>query len=190
MGLSTGGFIYKGSEVSDKYVLGEEGRGFYRCMEGFNVARAVVSSACLGGAEKCLDISTEYVKQRTAFGKPIGQFEGILFEMAEDWTRLEAAKLMLQKGCFMIDKFYSEPGSFTQAEINPVIAYNKWLAPLIGADMARHAMMYHGAFGYTKDSPLEMAYRGVLSYVVGAEGAPNIMKIIIGRDIFGIRGAG
>jgi acyl-CoA dehydrogenase len=45
--------------------------------------------------------------------------------------------------------------------------------------------MICGAFGYTKDSPLEMAMRGAMSYVSGAEGAANIMKIIISRDIFG-----
>jgi acyl-CoA dehydrogenase len=188
MGLSTGGFIYKGSEVPEKYLLGEEGKGFYICMEGFNVARAVVAAACLGGAQGCLEISADYVRQRAAFGKTIGTYQGISFEMAEDWCRLEAAKLMLQKGCWMIDKYYSEPGSITQKEINPIIAYNKWWAPFIGADISQHAMMYHGAFGYTKDCPLEMAHRGVLSYVVGAEGTPNIMKLIIGRDIFDLRG--
>jgi len=50
MGLSTGGFRYKDTEVSDKYLLGTEGKGFYACMEGFNVARVVVAAACLGGA--------------------------------------------------------------------------------------------------------------------------------------------
>jgi acyl-CoA dehydrogenase len=45
--------------------------------------------------------------------------------------------------------------------------------------------MILGAFGYTKDSPLEMAMRGAMSYVAGAEGATNIMKIIIARDVFG-----
>lgn len=188
MGLSTGGFVYEGSEVPEKYLLGEEGKGFYICMEGFNVARAVVAAACLGGAQGCLEMAVDYVKQRTAFGRPIGNNQGISFEIAEDWCRLESARLMLQKGCWMIDKYYSEPGSVTQREINPIIAFNKWWAPLIGADISQHAMMYHGAFGYTKDCPLQMAHRGVLSYVVGAEGTPNIMKLIIARDIFDLRG--
>ncbi len=185
MGLSTGGFTYKNTEVSEKYVLGEEGRGFYHCMEGFNVARAVVSSACLGASEKCLEIALDYAKQRTAFGRTLSRFQGITFELAEDYTRLEMLKLLLQKGCWMIDKYYSEPGSFTQKDINIVIAQCKWLAPLLAVDITKHAIMVLGAFGYTKDSPLEMAMRGVMSYVAGAEGAANIMKIIIGRDAFG-----
>lgn len=185
LGLSSGSFVYDDSEVPEKYVLGEEGRGFYYCMEGFNIARALVTAACLGAAEKCLEMSAEYVKQRTAFGQPIGKFEGISFQMAEDYTRLEMLKLLLQKGCWMIDKYYSEPGSFTQRDINVVIAQCKWLAPLLAADVAQHAMIWHGAAGYAKDLPLEMALRAVMSYVVGAEGAANIMKLIIIREVFG-----
>lgn len=185
MGLSTGGFVYKDVELDEKYVLGEVDRGFYLCMEGFNVARAVVAAACLGGAEKCLEIGLEYVKQRMAFGKPIGKFEGISFEMAEDYTRLEMLKLLLQKGCWMIDQYNQDHSSFTQKEINPIIAQCKWLAPQLGVEIAKHAMMYHGAFGYTKDSPLEMAMRGIMSYVAGAEGAANIMKLIVVRDCLG-----
>ena len=185
MGLSTGGFTYKNTEISDKYILGEEGKGFYHCMEGFNVARAVVSAACLGGAEKCLEIATEYARQRKAFGRPIGKFEGVAFELVELYNRLEMLKLLLQKACWMIDKYYAEPGSFTQKEINVVIAQCKWLAPLLAVEAAQKAMIVLGAFGYTKESPLEMAMRGAMSYVAGAEGAANIMKLIIARDAFG-----
>ncbi len=162
MGLSTGGFTYKDTEVSDKYVLGEEGRGFYHCMEGFNVARAVVAAACLGGAEKCLEIATEYARQRKAFGRPISMFEGVAFELADLYTRLEMLKLLLQKGCWMIDRYYAEPGSFTQKQINVVIAQCKWLAPLLAVDAAQKAMVVLGAFGYAKESPVEMAMRGAM----------------------------
>jgi len=185
MGLSTGGFTYKDTEVSEKYVLGKEGKGFYHCMEGFNVARAVVSAACLGGAEKCLEIATEYAKQRKAFGRPISQFQGISFDVADLYARLDMLKLMLQKACWMIDMYYAEPGSFTQKDINVAIAECKWLSPLLAVETAQKAMVILGAFGYTKESPLEMAMRGAMSYVVGAEGAANVMKLIIVRDVFG-----
>jgi len=185
MGLSTGGFNYKNSEIDKKYLIGEEGKGFYLAMEGFNPARALVAAACLGGAERCLEIAVDYAKQRMAFGRPISRFQGISFDLAEDYHKLEMAKLMLQKGCWMIDKFYSEPGSFTQKDINIVIAECKLEAPLLSVEIAKHAIMVLGAFGYTKDSPLEMAMRGLMSYVSGAEGAYNIMKTIIARDAFG-----
>jgi acyl-CoA dehydrogenase len=185
MGLSTGGFTFKDTEIDSKYLLGKEGRGFYLCMEGFNVARVVVDAACLGAAEKCLEIAVDYAKQRTAFGKTISRFQGISFQLADDYTRLDMCKLMLQKAAFMIDKYYSEPGSFTQKEINIAVAETKAEAPLLAADVAKHAIQILGGFGYTKQSPLEMALRGVMSYVSGAEGSTNIMKIIIARDAFG-----
>jgi acyl-CoA dehydrogenase len=185
MGLSTGGFTYKDTEVDAKYLLGKEGRGFYHCMEGFNVARVVVSSACLGAAEKCLEIAADYAKQRTAFNRPLSKFQGISFDLAEDYVQLDFCKLMLQKAAWMIDTYYAEPGSVTQKEINIAVAECKLVAPLLAADVAKHAIMVLGGFGYTKQSPLEMALRGVMSYVAGAEGAANIMKIIISRDVFG-----
>lgn len=85
----------------------------------------------------------------------------------------------------MIDKYYSEPGSFTQKDINVVIAQCKWMAPLLAVEIAQHAIIWHGAFGYTRDCPLEMALRGAMSYVAGAEGAANIMKLIVVREVFG-----
>lgn len=185
MGLSTGGFTYKDVGVPEKYLLGEQGRGFYPCMEGFNVARVVVSAACLGGAEKCLEIAVDYAKQRKAFGQTLSRFQGISFDLAETYTRLDMLKLNLQKAAWMIDRYYAEPGSFTQKDINIVVAQCKWLAPQLAVDAAKQAIMILGAFGYTKESPLEMALRGAMSYVAGAEGAANIMKIIIARDAFG-----
>jgi len=184
MGLTTGGFSYKDVKIPAKYVLGKENRGFYINMEGFNVARVLVASACLGGAEKCLELGTDYVKRRVLFGRPLANFEGISFEIAEDLTELELVKNMLLRGAWMIDQHYKD-GSFSNKEINQTIAFCKLRAPLLGVEIVKHAMMYHGALGYSKDSPLEMCMRGLMSYVVGAEGGANIMKIIIARELMG-----
>jgi acyl-CoA dehydrogenase len=185
MGLSTGGFVYKDVEIPKKYILGEENKGFYVNMEGFNVARALVAAACLGGAEKCLEISRDYTKQRVLFGRPLANFEAISFEMADDYAQLELLKLMLQKGAWMIDQFYQDRSSFTKEEINRTISICKAHAPMLAVEIAKHGMMYHGGFGYTRDTPLEMALRGFMSYVVGAEGGYHIQKIIIARDYIG-----
>jgi acyl-CoA dehydrogenase len=185
MGLSTGGFVYKDVEIPKKYILGEENKGFYANMEGFNVARIVVAAACLGGAEKCLEISRDYVKQRVLFGRPLANFEGISFEIADDYAQLEMLKLMLHKAAWMIDQHNSGNTSITFKDINKAVAMCKAHSPMLGVDVAKHGMMYHGGFGYTKDTPLEMALRGTMSYVVGAEGGHHVMKIIIARDYIG-----
>ena len=185
MGLSTGGFVYKNVEIPKKYIMGEENKGFYVNMEGFNVARIVVAAACLGGAEKCLEISRDYTKQRILFGRPLVNFEGISFEIADDYAKLEMLKLMLQKAAWMVDQFNQGNTNITHRDINKAVAICKAHAPMLCVDIAKHGMMYHGGFGYTKDTPLEMALRGAMSYVVGAEGGYHVMKIIIARDWIG-----
>jgi acyl-CoA dehydrogenase len=184
MGLSTGGFTFRDVKIPAKYVLGQENRGFYVNMEGFNVARVLVASACLGGAEKCLELGADYVKRRVLFGKPLAKFEGISFEIAEDFTELELTKNLLLKGAWMIDQHYKD-GSFSNKEINQTIAMCKLRAPLLAVEVVKHSMMYHGALGYSKETPMEMCMRGLMSYVVGAEGGANIMKIIIARELLG-----
>jgi acyl-CoA dehydrogenase len=184
MGLSTGGFTYKDVKIPAKYVLGQENRGFYVNMEGFSAARALVASACLGGAERCLELGCEHVKRRVLFGKPLAKFEGISFEIAEDFTELEMTKNLLLKGAWMIDQHYKD-ATFNNKEINQVIAMCKLRAPLLAVELVKHSMMYHGALGFSKETPLEMCMRGLMAYVVGAEGGANIMKMIIARELMG-----
>jgi len=183
-GLSTGGFRYKDVDIPARYVLGEVNRGFYVNMEGFNAARTLVASACVGAAERALEMGRDWVKQRVLFGRPLANFEGISFEIAEDRARLEMLRHFLLKTAWMVDQFYKD-GSFTRQQLNEAVAICKLTAPSLCLDIVKHALMYHGAFGYTKDCPLEMAYRAVLSYLVGAEGGANIMKLIIGREFIG-----
>jgi len=184
-GLSTGGFTYKDVKVPEYCVLGEVNRGFYLNMEGFNAARVLVSSACVGMAEKALEISRDYVSKRVLFGQPLAKFEGISFEIAEDHASLEQLKLYVQYAAWATDQYYVEPGFTTQRELSRIISICKMEAPLLSVEIARRAMMHHGAFGYTKDCPLEMALRGAMSYVVGAEGGYHIQKLIIAREYIG-----
>ncbi len=184
-GLSTGGFRYKDVVIPESYVLGEINRGFYVNMEGFNAARILVAAACVGATEKALELSIEYVKQRTAFGRPLAKFEGISFEIAEDKSRFDQIQMWLRYTAWMADQFYSEPGSFTHNDLSHAVSICKLEAPHLALETVKHSMMYHGAFAFTKECPLELAYRGVLSYVVGAEGGTNIQKLIIARETIG-----
>jgi acyl-CoA dehydrogenase len=185
MGLSTGGFVYKDVEVPEHYVLGEVNRGFYLNMEGFNLARVLVSAACVGMAEKALEISRDYVKQRVLFGRPIAKFEGISFEIAEDHARLDQLQMYLRYAAWAADTCYKEPGTFTQRELSRIISICKMTAPKLAAEIAQRCMTHLGAFSYTKDCPLGRGLRGVMSYVVGAEGGYHIQKLIIAREFIG-----
>ena len=182
--LSTGGMAYQDVFIPASYVIGQEKRGFYTLMEGFNVARTLVAAACVGAAEKALELSAIYTQQRVLFGQPLIKNQGISFDIAEDRAKLLMLKTTLLKACWMLDQHYKD-GSFSAKELNEIVAVCKLTAPPLALDVVKHAMMHHGAFGYTRECPLEMAMRGVMSYMVGAEGGLNIMKIIIAREFVG-----
>jgi len=167
MAISTGGFTMDDVRLPDEYRLGEEGRGFYYTMEGFD---------------------------NEVFGRPLAKYEAIQFELAEIYREMEALRLMTQKTTWMQDIRYREEGmpektakakTFTPLEISKWISMIKWKGPSLALDAARKAMLWFGAAGYTKDYLLEAAWRGVMSYVIGAEGGQNIQKLVVARELLG-----
>lgn len=184
MGMSTGGFHARNAHIPEHYVIGEVNRGFYHAMEGFNCARVLVAAACVGTAQRALELGIDYIKQRRAFGRPIGKFEGIQFQLADAYAKLECARLLIYKSAWMLDEFHTK-GRFTHHDLNKAIASAKLYAGTTAFDIYKDVMLWHGALGYTKDYPLEMGLRGVMSYIIGAEGAQNIMRIIIARELLG-----
>jgi acyl-CoA dehydrogenase len=184
MAISTGGFMMKNVRIPDAYRIGEVDKGFYLTMEGFDNARILIAAVCVGAARRALEIGMEYIKERKAFGRPIGKFEGIQFELADDWAQLEALRSLTYRTAWMQDKRYKE-GKFTPLEVSRMIAACKLMAPHFAFDVFKHAMIWLGAYGYTKECPLEMGLRGIMSYCVGAEGATNIQRIVIARELLG-----
>ncbi len=183
-GISNGFMRINDAEIPDHYLIGEWNRGFYYAMEGFNCARTLVSAACIGAAEKALEAGVEHIRRRRVFNKPLAEFQGIHFQLAEDHARLESARLLVYKAAWMIDRMYAE-NRLNHSDINKAVASAKLTAPPAAFDIIRDVMMWHGALGYTKEAGLERGLRGVASYVMGAEGAMNIMKVIIGKEIVG-----
>jgi acyl-CoA dehydrogenase len=184
MAISTGGFMMKDVHIPDSYRIGDVDKGFYLTMEGFDNARILIASVCVGAAKRALDIGMEYIKERKAFGRPIGKFEGIQFELADDWAHLEGLRSLVYRTAWMQDKRYKE-NKFSPLEVSKMIAATKLIAPHLAFDIYKHAMIWLGAYGYTKECPLEMGLRGIMSYCVGAEGATNIQRTVIARELLG-----
>lgn len=183
-GISNGFIRMENVELPEDYLIGEWNRGFYYAMEGFNCARTLVAAACLGAAAKALEAGIERVRKRKVFNSPLAKFQGIQFQLSEDYVKLESARLLVYKAAWMLDEMYSG-NSFSRQEINKSVAAAKLAAPTAAFDIIKNVMMLHGAYGYTKEAGLERALRGVTSYIVGAEGAQNIMKLIISRELLG-----
>lgn len=184
MAISTGGFLMKNVKVPDSYRIGEVDKGFYLTMEGFDTARILISAVCTGAARRALDIGMEYIKERKAFGRPIGKFQGLQFELADDWAHLEALRSLTFRTAWMMDQRYRE-NKFSALEVTRMIAACKLLAPHLAFDIYKQTMIWLGAYGYTKECPLEMGLRGIMSYCIGAEGATNIQRTVIARELLG-----
>jgi len=184
MAISTGGFKMNDVQIPKEYQIGETGKGFYLTMEGFDAARVLVSASCIGAAERAIDIGMDYLKERKAFGHTLSKFQGIQFDLAEMVAHHEAIRNLIYKTAWMMDQKYKHE-TFTPLEVCKYISMCKLLAPQYALDTMRRVMYWFGAYGYTKECPLEMGMRGVMSYCIGAEGTANIQKIVIARETLG-----
>ncbi len=177
-GSSYGGFSLTDVKVPKHFLIGEEGRGVHLALEGVSRARVLMSIAAVGAARRCVDLALDYAKQRVVFGKPIASYQGIQFQLADDCTKLEAAKLLAYKAAWLIDKA-------VKREIPTAAAMTKLWVPHVAYDVINHVLTWFGAYGYTKECNIEMALRGVLSLLSGAGGTENTMRITISRSLFG-----
>ncbi len=185
MGISTGGLSYADAAVPAKYLVGGEHRGFDCAMEGFSVARTFVSAACVGAAERALETGIAYIRERRAFGQPLGKFEAIQFELADLYTQVEAVKWQCRRAAWLLDEYPLKGDRTHRSEVDLAVAAVKLTAPQIAFECVKRVMMWFGAAGYTKEAGLELGLRGIMSYLVGAEGGLNIMRIILGRELLG-----
>ena len=182
-GISAGGFAMEDVELPEEYLIGEEGRGFYICMEGFDYARAIIGLVCCGAAMSVLEQAMEYIKMRSTFGNPIAKYQGVQFKLAEHWTKLESARLLAYKALWTYGKA-RESDKIGRFEVTKICAMSKLMAPILAFEAINDAVQWYGAFGYTSDSPLHLAMEGVRSYY-WAEGAMEIMRIIVARELLG-----
>ena len=185
MGISTGAFVCNEARIPSHYIIGEEGKGFYYALEGYNNARIIIGATCVGAAATALEMGVDYIKERRAFGKRLSQMQGLQWQVADQYAKLEASRLTAYKAAWIWDQYESGKSNYTIEDVNLAVAHSKLRCPTAAFDIIAQVMDWYGAYGYTKECPLERGLRGVKSYVVGAEGAKNIMKQIIARDLIG-----
>jgi len=161
--------------LPEKYLLGEEGKGFHLVMTQFDAIRIFLGLMCMGIAQTSLDEAMNYAKQRTAFGQPLAKFEGISFKIAEAATMLECGRLLCYNTLAMKDR-----GETHTKES----AMCKWLCPKVAVQVIHDCLLIHGHFGYSEEYPLEQRLRDVIGWEL-ADGSAEIMKIIIGRELLG-----
>ncbi len=185
MGISTGGFAMENVEIPKHWLIGDPQRGFVYSMEGFSAARVIIAATCVGAALGGLDIGMDYIKQRKAFGKELGKYEGISFPLADWYSRLMGDRLVMYQAAWMMDQMYAGNEKYNHFDVALWTAMAKLRAPIDAFAILNEVADWHGAFGYTKECELDLGIRGVRSYSIGAEGGMNIMRLIIGRELLG-----
>jgi len=172
---STCELILDNCRIARENVLGQVGEGYKIAMETLNEGRIAIGAQMIGLARAALDYAVAYAKQRKQFGKTIGEFQGVQFELAKMATEIEAARLLVYNAARLKDA-----GRPFQTEA----AMAKYFASEIAEKAASKAIEVHGGVGFTKDYPVEKLYRDAK---IGRiyEGTSNIQLLTIAKKLLG-----
>ncbi len=166
--------IFEDCRIPAENRVGQEGEGFKFAMSGLDGGRVNIGACSLGGAQKALDLTLEYTKDRKQFGKSISAFQNTQFMLADMATELEASRIMIYRGADMIDKKLPNAGA--------ACAMAKRFATDMCSKIANDALQLHGGYGYLKDYPIEQIVRDLRVHQI-LEGTNQIMRMIVSRSL-------
>ncbi|WP_190811638.1 acyl-CoA dehydrogenase family protein [Flagellimonas sp. S3867] len=169
----TAELIFSDCRIPDENRLGEVGDGFIQSMKVLDGGRISIGALSLGVAKGAYEAALKYSKERVQFGKPISEFQGISFKLADMATEIEASELLLHKAAFLKD---------AGRKMTKHGAMAKMYASEVCVKVANEAVQIHGGYGYTKDFPVEKFYRDAKLCTIG-EGTTEIQKVVISRNI-------
>jgi alkylation response protein AidB-like acyl-CoA dehydrogenase len=153
-------------------VLGEVGKGFYHISWELQGERLIGAAGCVAGAQHVFDRTLQYAKERTAFGRPIGNFQVIRHKFAEMATKIETARQMVYTTAWRFQN-----GEYPVREITMAKLY----AARISVEVADECIQIHGGNGYMKEYGIERSWRDLRLNRIGA-GTDEIMLEVIGRS--------
>jgi alkylation response protein AidB-like acyl-CoA dehydrogenase len=165
--------IFDNCKVPASNLIGEEGDGFKQCMQVLDGGRISIAALSVGIAQAALDHSIKYAKQRKQFGKPLADFQGIQFKLADMATEVEAARLLTYKAAKLRDDGKDFKFAASMA---------KYFASEIATRATNEAIQIHGGYGFIKEFPVEKLYRDVKLMTIG-EGTSEVQKIIMARHL-------
>ncbi|MBU97605.1 MAG: acyl-CoA dehydrogenase [Acidimicrobiaceae bacterium] len=154
-------------------LLGEENKGFYYMMFNLAQERLNIAVSAVAGTQYAFNLTLDYVKERQAFGQPIGKFQNTRFKMAEIATELEFAWAFIDKCSMALND-----GELTAEEA----AMAKWWTTELQKRAIDECLQFHGGYGYMDEYPISRLWRdGRVQSIYG--GTTEIMKEIIGRNL-------
>jgi cyclohexanecarboxyl-CoA dehydrogenase len=170
-----GSLTFEGTFVPKENQLSPEGRGFQHIMHLFDLSRPTIGLMCAGAAQRAIDMTLEYVKERRAFGKALSQFQGVSFVLAEADTQLELTRALAYRAIGL--RVAGKPHTRQAAMV-------KWWGPTVAMDAIRQCVILHGHYGWSEELPLQQLMRDVSAMEI-ADGTPQIQKLVIARQLLG-----
>jgi acyl-CoA dehydrogenase len=162
--------------VPAENLVGEEGQGFRYILSGMNAERILIGAECIGDAKWFIEKATHYAKERSVFGRPIGQNQGIQFPIAKAYAQMRAAELMVHEAASLY-----EQGKDCGAEAN--------MAKMLAADASWAAadmcVQTHGGFGFAEEFDIERKFRETRLYSV-APISTNLILSYLAEHVLGL----
>lgn len=172
-GSDTHSLMFTDVKVPKANRIGKDGFGFRFAMETLNGGRIGIAAQALGIASGAYELALEYSKQRKAFGKVISDHQGIQFKLAEMYTKIEAARLLVLKAAVLKDN---------GQDFALAAATAKLYASEIAQEVTSEAVQIHGGYGYVKEYHVERLMRDAKITQI-YEGTSEVQKIVIARSI-------
>ncbi len=170
----TRGLTFEEVKVPAKYLLGKEGDGFRIAMAAFDHTRPPVASGAVGLAQRAMDESIKYAKERKTFGMPIAAYQAISFMIADMAMQIEAGRHLVRLAAWAIDNGLKNTKYAAMAK-----AFCADMAMKVATD----AVQVHGGYGYSHEYPVEKLMRDAKIYQI-YEGTSQIQRLIICKEIF------
>ena len=167
--------IFRDCRIPSSALVGEEGQGFINTLQVLDAGRIGIAALSVGLAQGAYDAAAKYAKERRQFGQPIAAFQAIQWKLADNATRIEAARLLTYRAAHLRDR----KSRFTREA-----SMAKLFASEIAVKAADDCVQIHGGYGFVKDYPAEKYFRDVKLLTIG-EGTSEIQRLVIARQLLG-----
>jgi alkylation response protein AidB-like acyl-CoA dehydrogenase len=173
-GSPTGELILDHVVVPASHLIGQEGQGFAYAMGALDTSRPIVGAQAVGIAQGALDAATRYMLDRSQFGKPIAEFQGLQFMLADMATRVEAARSLVYRACAMADA--------GAPDVSKISSMAKLFASDTAMQVTTDAVQMLGGAGYTAEFPVERMMRDAKGTQI-YEGTNQIQRVVVARRL-------
>ena len=169
----THGLTFTDCRVPEDHLLGQRGAGFRQFLAILDEGRIAIAALAVGTIQACLDLSVQYAKDRSAFGKPIGANQAVAFKCADLAVACENARLLTYKAAWLKD---------TGRPFKRAAALAKLYATEAAVTATREATQIFGGYGFMDETPVSRFYRDSKILEIG-EGTSEIQRLVISRDL-------